>query len=671
MTTERDLAPNRTDRTDRAGTRTSAEGRPPGRPEPRGHTAEDILRALTTPAVDAIFCKDRERRYTFCNPAVERMLGLPAEQILGRTPEELFGEVDTGTIRAADEANLRGEAVDAVRTLMTHAGERMLHVIQMPIRDEHGAITGLSGIVRDVTREHATEKALRESEQRYALAIRAGKIAVWEMTVGEQRMRSDGSLQDLLGYDRRSLNGDSVDWQAHLEPEGYARVAELLEEIVTGRAQEIALELPILRVDGSRSWVFASGRVVLDEAGQPERPLRLLGTTIDIMERVQLEEQLRLSQKLEAIGRLAGGVAHDFNNLLTSILGNASLALLRSGGAEPLRKNLEDIVYASERAAELTQQLLAFSRRQVLAPRSVNLNDLVGRFRRMLERLLGEDLTLVARLGEPLWPVRVDPGQIEQVLANLAVNARDAMPGGGTLTIETSNLSVPPGASGMRPAGDWVLLRMRDTGQGMNEEVRAHIFEPFYTTKPQGKGTGLGLSTVYGIVQQHDGLVEVSSALGRGTEFRVLLPRAADAVETATPQAPEPGGAGRGETILVVEDETLVRELCVTALREAGYEATAVPSGEAALEWVHESAASPALLITDVVMPGIHGQELVTKLRETQPDLRILFMSGYTGDTVLANGVPQDAAHFIGKPFRPSALARLVREILDEPGERG
>jgi PAS domain S-box-containing protein len=382
----------------------------------------------------------------------------------------------------------------------------------------------------------------------------------------------------------------------------------------------------------------------------------VIGIVADFTEQRRLEQQFSQSQKMEAIGRLAGGVAHDFNNVITIISGYGQMLADGVRHDPILRDAAAEVLKAAERAAGLASQLLAFSRRQVIQPKPVDLNALVANLQRMLSRVIGEDIELQTVLRPDLAPVRADPGQLEQVLMNLVVNARDAMPSGGKLTIETANATLDD-----RP---FVLLVVSDTGVGMDAEVRSHLFEPFFTTKERGKGTGLGLSTVYGIVKQHGGDIWVSSESGRGTTFKIYLPQAA-AVAAASAAHPEPALLERGsETVLLVEDEEAVRRLVRDILELQGYRVLEADSGMRALEIAHDYGPEIDLLLTDVVMPGMSGRDLAEALALLRPEIKVLFLSGYTDQVVLEHGVV-DAADFLQKPFSPETLARKVRSVLD------
>jgi diguanylate cyclase (GGDEF)-like protein len=382
----------------------------------------------------------------------------------------------------------------------------------------------------------------------------------------------------------------------------------------------------------------------------------------------QSEEQLRQSQKMEAVGRLAGGVAHDFNNLLTAITGYSQLALNGLGDRDPVRKDIEEIRKAADRAASLTHQLLAFSRRQVLEPKVLDLNAVVADMETMLRRLIGEDIDLISILDPAAGQVTADPGQLEQVLLNLAVNARDAMPQGGKLVIETANAELDEAYAARHVAvrpGPYVMLAVSDTGHGMDAETRARVFEPFFTTKEPGKGTGLGLSTVYGIVKQSGGHIWVYSEPEHGTTFKIYLPRVEDAAETPVPHAQPLTPAGGAETILLVEDDGGVRSLARRVLESKGYRVLEARQGDEALAISAWYDGPIALMLTDLVMPGKGGRELARCFASVRPDMRVLYMSGYTDNAIFQQQVFDPGTAFLSKPFTPDELARKVREVLD------
>ena len=411
--------------------------------------------------------------------------------------------------------------------------------------------------------------------------------------------------------------------------------------------------------------------LVTEIAGDVAYALRNLALTRAHAEaervRATLEQQLQHAQRVEAVGRLAGGVAHDFNNMLSVILGSLELAIPQLPPDHPVLEDLREAERAGRRSADLTRQLLAFARQQTISPRVVDLNEALEGMLKMLRRLIGEDIEVVWRPHTRVWPVHIDPSQLDQVLANLAVNARDAIGGAGIVTIETDNVTLTPEEAlekvGASP-GDYVRLSVSDTGVGMSDEVRAHLFEPFFTTKPVGEGTGLGLATIYGVVTQNNGVIEVDSALGQGTTFRIYIPRHAEAAAGEAPAAPAETPRGAGELVLLVEDEGSILQMGTRMLRMLGYDvlATSNPREVAALMAAEER--TPALLITDVVMPGLNGHDLADQLRTRYPDLRVLYMSGYTADVIARQGVLDEGVNFVGKPFTLRMLGEAVSQAM-------
>jgi PAS domain S-box-containing protein len=427
------------------------------------------------------------------------------------------------------------------------------------------------------------------------------------------------------------------------------------------------IEVTIIPRGAEARTVLVSGQPIVDAAGGK------LGAVIaihDITDRKKLEVLLRQAQKMEAVGRLAGGVAHDFNNLLTAIIGYADLMRLKLAGDDAARRDLDEIAKAGARAADLTRQLLAFSRQQVLEPRVLDLNAIVTELDKMLRRLIGEDIDLSTVTATGLGRVKADPGQIEQVLMNLVVNARDAMPDGGKITIETADVDLDSGYTSGRvdlEPGRYVMLAVSDTGTGMDAEVRTRIFEPFYTTKPLGKGTGLGLSTVHGIVKQSGGHIEVYSEPGQGTTFKIYLPRIDEAASPA-PARPVLDARSRGsETVLLVEDEDAIARVVRASLELQGYTVLQATDGSEAIATCERADQSIDLLITDVVMPLMSGPELVRRITTIRPDLKILYISGYTDRALVHQGLRDRGSAFLQKPFTPDTLARKVRDVLDAP----
>jgi hypothetical protein len=423
------------------------------------------------------------------------------------------------------------------------------------------------------------------------------------------------------------------------------------------------IEITALRADGTEFPVELT--VTRVPGGDP--PL-FTGFVRDLAERRELEEQLRQSQKVEAVGRLAGGVAHDFNNLLTVITGRSHILIHHLGMDDPLRRHVDLVLKTAERAATLTQQLLAFSRKQVLQPKVLDLNAIVAGTQKMLRRLIGEDVELVTALGPALGCVQADPGQIEQVILNLAVNARDAMPQGGRLALETANVDLDEAFArhhrGARP-GPHVMLAVSDTGVGMDADTQAHLFEPFFTTKGVGKGTGLGLATVYGIVKQSDGYIGVTTGPRQGARFEIYLPRVEEVPESSDGSRLASQPLRGQETILLVEDQEEVRDLTRDILQMCGYTVLEARNGAEALQLFEHHGGMIHLLVTDVVMPQMGGRELADRLVSRRPDLKVLYMSGYTEEAIGSHGVLDPGVAFLPKPFSPDALAQKVRDVLD------
>jgi len=468
---------------------------------------------------------------------------------------------------------------------------------------------------------------------------------------------------DMLGYSKEEIIGKPI---YAFETEEYQELAPdaLREAIEKGYATG---ERRFVRKDGTVIDTALEARAIYDDSG---KVVGFRSTLTDITEHKRLEEQLLQSQKMEAIGRLAGGVAHDFNNMLTAITGYSDLALISLGQDDPLRKNIEEIKKAGERAASLTRQLLAFSRRQTLQPETLNLNTVVGDVEKMLQRLIGEDIDLITQLEPELEPVKADPGRMQQIIMNLAVNARDAMLQGGKLTIKTENVTIDEEHSRFiheAREGEFVCLSVADTGIGMDKETIGHIFEPFFTTKKAGEGTGLGLSVIYGIVKQHEGWIEVHSELGEGSTFAVYLPVFSIELEDETKETISLKDLqGNGERILLVEDEELIRKLATTGLSESGYIVFEAVNAEEALNIFERENGNFHLVFSDVVLPDESGLQLVDQLLSLEPKLKVLFSSGYTDEKSQWHLIREKGFRFLEKPYALSDLLRAIREAIEQ-----
>jgi PAS domain S-box-containing protein len=512
--------------------------------------------------------------------------------------------------------------------------------------------------------------ALRKSEERFRDLYDHAPLGYHEYDAEGRITNVNRTDLEMLGYTAEEMIGHPM-WEFNIEGETAREqiLAKLAGTLLPGRN----LERLYRKKDGTTIPVLIEDRLILDEKG---RISGIRCTIQDITARKQVEdereslkEQLRQSQKMEAIGKLAGGVAHDFNNLLTVIQGYGELLLNSLDQGSRLRQDVQEIMHASERASSLTRQLLAFSRKQVLQPKVLDLNAHVSNMDKMLRRMIGEDIELVTLLAEDLGRIKADPGQIEQAILNLAVNAKDAMLNGGKLTIETANVKLDENYARSRIGvipGDYVMLSMSDTGGGMAPETKERIFEPFFTTKEKGKGTGLGLSTVYGIVQQSGGNIWVYSEPGLGTTFKIYLPRIEEGTESLRPAAVPTKSLQGSETVLLVEDEEMVRKLACTVLEKNGYTVLEASNGDEALDVVQGRNGNPIhLVVTDVVMPGMSGRQLADRLVSLRPELKVLYMSGYTDNAIVHHGVLDPGIAYIQKPFTPDALASKVREILD------
>ncbi|HEY1381123.1 MAG TPA: response regulator [Gemmataceae bacterium] len=528
----------------------------------------------------------------------------------------------------------------------------------------------LPAVVRRAAEQIDRRKLLQEAEiayehlrRHYEMILYAAGEGICGLDLGGRITFVNPAALRMLGYELHELLGADLAALAERPVAGAnGRVRDALAANTTFRSHDQVF----WRKDGSCFPIEYTSTPIREDGRQ-------IGSVFvfkDVTERRALEEQYRQSQKLEAVGRLAGGVAHDFNNLLTVVSGYSDLLANNSSLDQKAQEAVKEVQGASDRAIAVTRQLLAFSRKQMLHPRPLDLNGVITEINKLIRRLIGEDITLVTHLADGLAPVRADPGQLEQVILNLAVNARDAMPKGGTLTITTGEVKVDVTAAanqpGLRP-GRYALLTVADTGHGMDAQTKARIFEPFFTTKESGKGTGLGLATVYGIVVQSGGHIDVSSELNRGTVFRVLWPQAAGPAKPGSAHDLDLSVRGGTETVLLVEDEDAVRGLAAKVLASYGYRVIEARDGAEAEQVGRRGGDYLHLMVTDVVMPGISGLELATRLEPVRPKMKVLFMSGYTDDAIVRRGVLAEDAAFLQKPFTPEVLARKVREVLDTP----
>ena len=632
--------------------------------------SEARLRSLFEGIDDAIFVHDEEGHILDCNEAACRRLGYSRDELLRmRTSEIDAPEFAAGSgARLAAQLECGQFAGEGVH--LTRDGRRIPVDISSAVIEHRGRRAVLA-VMRDISGRKEAEAALRRSEAEYRGLIERLPLGIYRATHEGRLLAANAAFARMLGYDDpKEMLGRVTMQDVYADPEERAR---LMAE--WGPGADSALEVHWRRKDGAPLVVRLHVHAVRSVAGEHEF---FEGLAEDVTEQRSLEAQFRQAQRLEAVGRLAGGVAHDFNNILTAITSYSELLLSNATPAGRKRGYAEEIHTAAQRAGALTRQLLAFSRRQVLQVKVLDLNTVVRTLDRMLRRLIGEDVRLELELPEGLGPVRADPAQIEQIVMNLAVNARDAMPAGGRLTIETANVALDESYArahrGIEP-GRYVMLAIGDTGIGMDRETQSHLFEPFFTTKNPGEGTGLGLATVHGIIKQSGGSVAVESEPGKGSTFRIYLPRVDEQPEgLGAPPVPWP--VGGHETVLLAEDDASVRVVMAQALEEKGYQVLSASDGQMALQVADGHRARVHLLVTDLVMPGMTGRELSTALLSKRPDLRVIYMSGYADDAVIRHGVLEEGINYLQKPFGPIDLARKVREVLDAPpnesaGHRG
>ncbi len=641
--------------------------------------SERFLADIFASIQDGVNILDLDYNILRVNPAVERWYA-HALPLAGKKCYEAFhGRGEPCEICPYRQTLETGKATHKVTPREGKDGSEAgwIEVFTFPITDiATGKVKGVVLYVRDITERKQAEEALLESETKYRLLAENVIDVIWTVDLNWKVTYASPSCESLTGYSDDEIVGMTLDQL--LTPGSMdlcnKTLAELLSPENLARQEYPNFFLPQLELrfkDGSRSvYIEIKGSFLKDYQGQP---IGMMGVARDITERKQLEEQFLQAQKMEAVGRLAGGVAHDFNNILTAITGYGELLLMNPDIQDPVSRDVKDILQAADRAASLTRQLLAFSRKQVLQPQRLDLNQVVANLDKMLRRIIGEDIDLVTVLGHDLGAVQADPGQIEQVVMNLAVNARDAMPQGGKLTIETADADLDTAYAQNHlesQPGPYVMLAVSDNGVGLDQEAQARIFEPFFTTKELGKGTGLGLSTVYGIVKQSGGFIYVYSNPGEGTTFKIYLPRLEAAADLAglgkVPDRCEWGS----ETILLVEDEDLVRQVASRILVRHGYTVLEAASGRDALLVSREHAGPIHLMLTDVVMPGMSGWETAKSLKLQRPEMKVLFMSGYTENAIVHHGVLDPGVAFIQKPFRYSILAQKIREILDASQDR-
>ncbi len=633
--------------------------------------SEERYRRIVEGTSDGVWTYDADGNTTFMNAQMAAMVGWTASDAVGRSVYAFIAEQDQPAARERTLRRLRGIGERTELRLQRKDGSEAWASVQAnPIFAPDGRYDGGVALVTDISDQRRAD----EARARLAAIVDSSADAILSEALDGTITTWNRGAERLYQYTAAEIVGRSIsmlmppgmgDDEVHLLDQvargGAVRHYETKRRRKDGALVEVALTVSPIR--DAAGTVIGASKIARDLTAQRQIEAELRRT----------EDQFRQAQKLEAVGRLAGGVAHDFNNLLSVVLSYSDLATQELAPGDPVRDDIDQIRSAGRRAAGLTQQLLAFSRRQVLTPRVLDLGELLANMQKMLQRLVGEDIELTLLTGREVGRVLADPGQIDQVVMNIVVNARDAMPNGGQLTIETMNVDLGAEQVGAHldvPAGEYVLLAISDTGVGMDAATRAHIFEPFFTTKEQGKGTGLGLATVFGIVKQSGGQISVDSEPGRGTTFKIYLPRTDRADVHAEDSAPPLALRGT-ETILLVEDEDQVRHVASAILRRHGYHVLEASNGGEAFLISRELDAKIHLLLTDVVMPRMSGRKLAEELTPQRPDMKVLFTSGYTDDAIVHHGVLHAGIAFLHKPFTPDGLLRKVREVLDGPARAG
>ncbi|MBS64309.1 PAS domain S-box protein [Salinisphaera sp.] len=605
-------------------------------------------------------------RVVYVNDAYERLTGRPKDEALGQRPWFLqrtgADPKQLARIRAAlyRHAPIRCELRDQKQSGAAY----WLELEVTPLFDADGECTHYVAVQRDISRRKAQEAELRQARERFELISRAVNDVIWDWDLATGNVWWNDAVTAVFGYARQELDGGRQSWQQCLHPEDRAQVAQSVAEVIASESVLWRGEYRFIKKDGQVASVVDRGFVIRDEAG---RAIRMVGSMLDVSERIDMESRLREAQKLEAVGHLTGGVAHDFNNLLTVILGNAEVMAEQADNAM-LSQMAQMTVAAAQRGAELTSRLLAFARRQPLNPELTNVNGLIQAIQPLVERTLPADIELETVLDPQLGLTEIDASELDTALLNLAVNARDAIPEGGKLTIETANSMLDDHYAERHPeveAGDYVMIGVTDTGSGMDTETLRRVFEPFFTTKAVGKGSGLGLSMVFGFTKQSGGHIKIYSEPGEGTCVKLYFPRSLDTQRLDRQPAAKPPAQGGSEHILIAEDDDLVLAHLEGQLRSLGYRVTSTISGPAALSAL-EKHPDIDLLLTDIIMPGgMNGRQLADQAAARYPALKILFTSGYTENAIVHQGRLDPGVELLGKPYTRQELATKVRSVLD------
>ena len=623
---------------------------------------EELFRLISENAADLIAVVDTHGNRIYNSLSYTKVLGYSPEELSRSSSFDQIHPDDKERVReAAAEARITGVGRPLEYRIRHKDGTwRVLDSTASVIRNSKGEAAKMVVVNRDITERKRAVEALQRSEASFRSLVGDAPYGIFKADLAGKLLMVNPALEKMLGYKSRDeLLAVNLASGIYRHPAEHQKISDLFL-----RDQHVKdIELEWKRKDGNFITVRCSGSSVKDEGSAYIEVF-----TEDVTERRVLERQLRMAQKMEAVGRLSGGIAHDFNNLLGVIIGYTQVLKRNLVRGQASYEYAEEIEKAGQRAVSLIRQLLAFSRQQVLEPVILNLNTLVSDMEKMLPRLIGEDIQLKLTLDPVIGQVKADPGQIEQVVMNLAVNARDAMPDGGRLTIQTANAELDTAFAREHPGsvpGQYVMLAVGDTGTGMDPEIQAQIFEPFFTTKGRDKGTGLGLATVYGVVKQSNGYITVDSEKGKGASFKIYLPRIEQPIAPSTQNIQTPLTVRGSETILLVEDAEPLRMLATLFLKENGYQVLSAADGSEAQQVAAQNSGPIHLLLTDVVMPGINGRVLAERLASSHPAMKVLYMSGYTDSFIAGHGVLEEGTHLLHKPITEEVLLRKVRELLD------
>lgn len=629
--------------------------------------------ALLTAIPNPVFYKDKEGRYLGCNPSFTEIMGITADDIKGKTVYEVSPSELAKVYHEKDLELMKnpGRQIYEFQVKDKNGIERPVIYYKDVFYDEKGEVAGIIGAFMDFTERKQIEEKLRESEDLYRSIFQNSPVGIITTSLNGHILSANPKFCNITGYTETELK--EYDVKDITPVEDFEKEKDLVRSMKSSAGESVSFEKRYRTKMDQFIWANVSISFIYDKQGSP---LFVMGVVEDITEQKKAEKekealqaQLLQAQKMESVGRLAGGVAHDFNNMLSAILGHAELAMMDILPSESVYANLKGIQDSAIRSADLTRQLLAFARKQTIAPRVLDLNETIDGMLKILRRLIGEDIDLVWKPGEGLWQINVDPSQIDQLLANLCINSRDAISEVGKVTIETGNTAFDEAYCSVHKGfkqGEYVMLAVSDDGYGMSKDVLNHIFEPFFTTKETGKGTGLGLATVYGIVKQNEGFINVYSEPGKGSTFKLYFPRAAGEAIIPILGTHTESLKGQGEILLLVEDETIMLNVINVMLETLGYTVMTANRPSEALRKAQEYKADIQLLITDVVMPEMNGRELAKLIRDIKPGLKCLFTSGYTANVIAHRGILDEGINFIQKPFSMQTLAAKVREILDQ-----